>query len=85
MNNNQGKSKLPLSTPLQYIRGTRVLRGSDHLISELPATATAVVGMVRSLLGSGRHGQVTLYLFQKDPLSWEQACIVYRNGIASVP
>jgi hypothetical protein len=45
---------------------------------------TALVGMVRPLLGSGRHGQATLYLFQKYLLCWEYQYIVYRNGIASV-
>jgi len=40
--------------------------------------------MVRPLLGSGRHGQATINLFQKHPHCWEQQYIVYRNGIASV-
>ena len=35
---------------------------------------TAVVGTVRSPLGSGRHGQATLYLFQK-----RQLCSVRRT------
>jgi len=42
-----------------------------------------MVSTVRSLLGSGRHGQATLYLFQKH-LFLEYEYMVYRNGIASV-
>jgi hypothetical protein len=39
--------------------------------------------MFRLLLGSGRHGQAMIYLFQKHLLIWEYEYTVYRNGIAS--
>jgi hypothetical protein len=44
---------------------------------------TSMVNTVLSLLGSGRHGQATLYPFQKHLRSWEKY-IVYFNGIVSV-
>jgi hypothetical protein len=44
---------------------------------------TAVAGTVRPLLGSRRHGQAMLYLFQKY-LLWECEYTVYRNKIAYV-
>jgi len=58
--------------------------GSDNLIEGTLTLHTAVVGTDRSLLGSGRHGQATLYLFQKHILCWESEYIVCHNGIASV-
>jgi hypothetical protein len=42
---------------------------------------TAVVGTVRPLLGSRRHGQAMLYLFQKHLLCWEYEYIVCHNQI----
>ena len=63
---------------------TKVLCGSENFILELPIPQTVVVSMVRSLLGSGRHGQATIYLFQKHPLYLGQQYIVYSNGIGSV-
>ena len=47
--------------------------GSGSLILELH---TAVFSTVRSLLGSGRHGQAKLYPFQKHTLYWEEQYIV---------
>lgn len=44
---------------------------------------TAVISTVQSLLGSVRHSQVTLHLFQTHLLSWELKYI-YHNGIASI-
>jgi len=40
--------------------------------------------MVWLLIGSGWHGQATLYLFQKHLLCWVYEYIVYHNGIAFV-
>jgi len=45
---------------------------------------TAAVSTVRSLLVASRHGQATIYLFQKCLLCWEWEYIVCHNGIASV-
>ena len=45
---------------------------------------TTVVSTVRSLVGSGRHGQATLYLVLKHTLFCEYGYIVYRIGIAFV-
>jgi hypothetical protein len=44
---------------------------------------TAVISTVWSRLGSGWHGQATLYPFQKHILCWEKYT-VYCNGIDSV-
>jgi hypothetical protein len=42
------------------------------------------IGTVRSLLGSRRKGEATLYLFQKHPLRWEHEYYVSRNEIDHV-
>jgi len=45
---------------------------------------TTVVSLVQSLHVASRHGQATIYLFQKHLLYWECEYIVCRNGNASV-
>jgi hypothetical protein len=45
-----------------------LLCGSRNLTPDLPNT---VVSTVRSLPSSGRHGQATVYLFQKHLIFWE--------------
>ena len=44
---------------------------------------TVVVSKFWPLLGSVRHDQAMIYLFQKHLIFWEYEYIVYRNGIAS--
>jgi len=57
-----------------------MLCGSDSLLLELH---TAVFSTVRSPVGCVRHGQATLYLFQKHQLYWEQQYNVCGNGITA--
>jgi len=60
-----------------------VLCESDSLISELETLNTAVVGTVRSLLSSDRHGKAPLYVFQKHLLLWGLEYIFYRSEVKS--
>ena len=57
---------------------------SDNFIPEPLTLHTAVGGTVRPLLGSNRHGQAMLYLFQKHMFCWGYEYIVCRNEITYV-